>query len=505
MVANQKIAKTTFSRLWVIDGVAGPTNAPSYKGQARGGALTWDLGDLTPVYSPSETEYDKFDVTDIIQGQEGLPSIPLEFRYPLAYSDMFALARRRCEITPMFHFGSCKDPRDHNSGWSDGKVLVISQGVVTTYSTGEVGALDSSQRAIIPENLAVTGRTAYEIKPVLPAIQADTQVTDEVIDVAICDSISCGGCGPASDGAQHLFALVSDSSGSPGLPAKVVYTTDGGATWATSPITSLGLAEAPSAMSCVGPYLVVVSNASISHHYLRTADLIAGLGGWTEVTTGYVGSGPPNDLVSLGADRTYIVGDGGYIYLLTDATQGVTVQEAGSVTAQDLNAIHAVDRDNVVAVGNANAVLVTTNGGSTWAAVTGPIAATVLNTVWMVTDQIWWIGAADGNVYYTIDGGDNWDAKTFQGSGTGSVADICFATREVGYLIWNDTGNLRGHAYRTIDGGYSWYRLPEQAVTWPTSRQLNAVVAATARGVENVSLWGGLAVDGSDGRLIKAA
>ena len=72
-------------------------------------------------------------------------------------------------------------------------------------------------------------------------------------------------------------------------------------------------------------------------------------------------------------------------------------------------------------------------------------------------------------------------------------------------MIWNDTGNLRGHAYRTIDGGYSWYRLPEQAVTWPTSRQLNAVVAATARGVENVSLWGGLAVDGSDGRLIKAA
>lgn len=503
MPINAKLAKSSFSRVFVQEGAPSPNLEPQYYGLSRAGALTWAQGDISPVRIPSDSRYDDFVTIDTIKGAQGLPSLPIEFRKELAASRVLELVQRGCDIGLQIHLGQCKDPRDSNAGWSDGHVIVIPGAGITNFSTSELGALDSDQRAILMETIEVTGQRIYQIKPLKPSLKAGTLITDEVIDVAICDSVTCGSCGLPSDGAQVMFALVADSSGSPGLPAKVVYTSDGGATWASSPITSLGLAEAPDAMACMGAYLVVVSNDSQSHHYILIADLLEGLGGWTEVTGGYNASGKPNDIHVVHANLAFVVGDGGYIYKLTDPTAAVTESSSGDVTTQILNAVSGVGEDFIIAVGASNAVIATFNGGATWATITGPVAAVALNGIAAQTDQLYLVVTGGGELWYTLDGGTNWTEKAIPRTGTGSCADIVFVTREVGYIA-HTVSNV-GYVYRTIDGGYSWYELPEGTLTMPTMRAANALAVPSDPGVENVLLIGGLAADANDGVLILAS
>ena len=500
MVAT-KLAKTSFSRVFMSEGGANPGTAPSYEGLARLTGFSWPQGDVTPVRVPSDRAYEQFDTVDIIRGDQGLPSVTLENRYQLTASRFLALVRKGCEVDLQLHYGRCANPADFNGGWSDGKVLVLEKALPTSYDTGDLGALEPGERAPVLETLPFTGQDWYEIKPITPGAQAAALVTDEVIDVAICDSVACGSCGLPSDGCQVVFALVGESSGSPGLGAKVLYTIDGGATWASVGISTLAIGEAPSALACVGTNLVVTSNASASLHYTPITDLVDGAPTWAEVTTGFVSGGEPNAIHSLSPTETFIVGDGGYVYFTDDPTSGVEVLTAGGTTVEDLGSVFAFDRDNIVAVGANNAVIRSTNGGSSWAVVTGPIAATVLNDVHMITDLIWFVAGANGNLYYTRDGGENWTAKAFTGSGTGAVEAVTFVTRVVGYLSHTLSG--AGRVYRTIDGGFSWYLLPEGTGSFPTNDRINALAAC--RNDVNVVFAVGLGADGEDGIVVKAA
>ncbi len=503
MVSKAKIARSSFSRVFAQEGTSAPNLVPQYWGLARAGAPSWAQGDVTPVRIPSDTRYDDFDVVDTIKGAQGLPNMPIEFRKELGFSRALQLTQQGCPLSLQIHFGQCKDPRDANGGWSDGHILVMPGSEITDWSATELGALDSDQRATLMETLAFTGERLYQIKPIAPEEQAAATVTDEVLDVLICDAVTCGICGLPSDGAQIMFALVSDSSGSPGLPAKVVYTSDGGATWASSGISSLGLAESPTQFACMGQYLVVISTDSDSHHYILITDLLAGLGGWTEVTGGYVGAGSPVGISVSHPSLAFVVGDGGYVYRMTDPTAAVVAVTSGDVTTENLTGVHAFGDTFAVACGANNAVIATFNGGDNWSTITGPIAAVALNRVFAHTDQLWWIVAANGNAYYTLDqGADGWTAKAFAGSGAGNAEDIVFVTREVGYIAHSDTVNNIGYVLRTIDGGQSFYRLPEGTLTWPTYRQSNALAVPDAKGVENVLLVGGLATDADDGILI---
>lgn len=501
--ARSKNLKTSFSRVFTQEGGAGPANPPVYQGQAMAGTVDWALGDVTKVEEPSADSYDNFDIVDTIKGTRGLPTLGITARMQRTLSNFLRLARKGCEVDLQVHIGSCKVPSDFNGGWSDGKVLVLSRANMTNYSTDQLGALQSDDRAMVMETVPFTGLDYYEIGPMLASIQGAAAITDEVLDIVICDAINCGACGLPSDGCQVAFALLSDSSGSPGLPAAVAYTTDGGSTWTRRAITTLGLAEAPSALACVGTNLVVVSEASNSLHWIPIADLTAGEGTWAEVATGFVGGGEPRAIVSLSPTETWIAGAGGYIYFSDDITSGVEVQTAGDATTQDLSAIAAADANTLVAVGASNAVLVTTNGGSTWAAVTGPAVGVVLNTVALQSDLVWLVGTAGGQLFYTLDGGENWTEKTFSGSGDGQVRDIAFSTPQVGYMA-HDTSAAVGRVFRTIDGGFSWYQLPEATgQTFPTNDRINALAAC--EGSPNVLFAGGLAGDGEDGVVIKAA
>ena len=495
------VLKAGQSRVWLTENGASPANAPTYLGQARADSIDYSLGTVTPIRQPSPTQYGKFDIIDTFRGAPDLPSLSIEQYLQPVVSRLLKIANKQCALDLQIHFGTCERP-DQFQGWTIARILENAQ--PQNFSTSPLGALDPADEAAILETLNLQGTRLYDVKQLRAEELASAEVTDPVIDVVICDSATCGSCGLASDGCQVVFALGGGTSGSPGLPAELNYTADGGVTWGTTVITTLGLAEVPDAMACVGTNLVVVSEDSESLHYAPIADILAGTEVWTEVTTGFETGGGPRAIVSLSSSLTWIAGAGGYIYFTANPETGVeVVLEGGALTAQDLNSIHAIDEYNIVAVGAANAVLVSVSGGQTWSLITGPTPAVVLNCVVMTSQGTWLVGTAGGQLWFTLDGGASWTQKAFPGSGAGQVRDLAFSSRNVGYMA-HDTATPTGRILRTIDGGNSWVVLPEEkGQSIPDNDQITAVAACIDD--VNVVFGGGVAANGTDGFLVKFA
>jgi hypothetical protein len=463
--------------------------------------VSWPQGDLTPIRIPDPNAYGKFETIELQRGQQGLPTLSIESRLTRDLSELLALVRKGCAFDVQLHAGVCEDPRDFNNGWE--KIYILEGALATSYDTTELGALDSDQDVPVNETVPLSGLDYYEVKRLVATEIGGTELVQAVVDVIICDSAQCGECGIASNGCEKIFAVTLSAGGSPGLPAEVVYSPDAGATLGETNVSTLAANEDPNGLACVGQYLVVISEDSVSLHYASLVDILEGTETWTEVTTGFVALKGPLGIFSVSAVKTWIAAETGYIYFSEDVTSGVEVQTAGSLSVQDLNAIHGSDDRNLVAVGASNTVLYTNDGGSTWASVTGPDVGVNLNTVWVRSATEWLIGTAAGKLWYTRDGGVTWVEKTFPGSGSGVVRDIQFATPSVGYMAHSTTA-VAGRILRTLDGGNSWYVLPEAAgQTIPENDYIGAIAACSED--PNIVFAGGLAGNAVDGILLKLA
>lgn len=277
---------SAFSRVFLIENRAGPTSVPVYQGQWRAGALSWPQGDVTLMYQPDPNQYGSFKVVGKVPGEPSNPELVLQARYTLDRSEFLRLLRKGCDNDVQVHMGLCKDPRDFNGGWD--KILIFEAGRQTDYSTDDLGALEPSQRAQVNEETTVTGETVYEVSRLSLTKKAEAEVYREIVAMAICDAASCGACGLPSDGCNRIYAITNSTGASPGLQAQVVYSDDGGLTWAVDIINSIGLAENPNDAACVGLNLVVVSEDSDSLHYAPLLDILNGVSTWVEVTTGFV-------------------------------------------------------------------------------------------------------------------------------------------------------------------------------------------------------------------------
>lgn len=500
------ITRTGYSRVFLLEQRANPDNAPQYEGVWKAGALKWDQGNITVVRVPADGQYDAFTPVGKIIGAPGNPDIDLTAIYSATeLSKMFQLARRGCDNDVQIHIGNCQDPKDFNGGWT--KILALEAARPSSYSTEALGALDPSERSLIHETIPLTAEDAYEITRINFGRFADVPLTREAMSVAIIDAINCGECGLPSDGVSKVFTLENYAAGSPGVNAQIVATGDGGKTFVESTIDTLGAAQGANRIIGSGVYLVVISpstGGSGSIHYSLLSDILRGglPGQWTQVLTGFVATKGPRAGHSLGSTLNWFVGEGGYVYFTTDITSGVLVQDAGGNTQSNLNSIHGVDSQTLVAVGDNNAVLVTYNGGNTWTAITGPAVGVNLNTVFLRTNLEWWVGAANGRLYYTRDGGVTWREKLFPGAGSGQVRSVRFSSRQVGYMAF-DGASGGGKILRTISAGNSWYVAPEGTGVIPVNVRINQLAVTK----DNVNVvWGaGLATGGLDGILVKGA
>lgn len=490
------IVSTPYSRVFLIeDGAVNGNTAPTYEGFWKAGGLTFGQGDVTPQRIPSGNAYGQFKIVGTIPGEQDLPELGITARYTFDLSDMLRLVNIGCNHDLQVHMGQCQNPQDFNNGWS--KILVLEQARISNYSTSDLGALEPSENANVNEEVTWQGQLVYEIGRLTATEIAASTVTREIIAVAVCDQAGCGGiCGDSSDGCQKVFFVTLAVGASPGLSADVIWSSDGGATTTLIHITTLAVGESPDDAKCVGDNLVVVSEDSESLHYAPIEDILDGTQVWSEVTTGFVAAHGPTALWSLGPNETWLVGDGGYVYFSSDPTSGVEVQNAGVATVQDLNDIHVLDSTHGVAVGASNAVIRTTDG-TTWGAVTGPAVGVALNAVWMKSEDTWFVLSAGGVLYRTNNAGTTWTTVGFSGSGAGVGRDIYFVNDTVGYLA-HDSAAPVGRMFRTIDGGKTWYVLPEDG-SMPDNDRINSVVGCSV----NTVFGGGLGPAGTDGYAVK--
>lgn len=416
----------------------------------------------------------------------------------------FQLGDLSCPFNLYLPVGVCEDLSDFLAGWQD-IVEIVSWAEGTSVNEGDRMSWEEDNQ--VEDAVAITLEAKYAIGALSFSPEAASDVSREVVDVVYGGGLQCGDCGPNDDGTRRIYAVTKSSgAGSPGLPAEVVYSYDGGATWAQTNIDGFGATEDPLAIDIVGSKLVVIGADA---YYWATINRQGVPGTWTKVTAGFVAAGTPADLYVLSPQEVFFVGEGGYVYKSIDITAGVSVVDAGSATTANLLRIHGDGNNTLVAVGADSAVIKSVNRGAQWATTNAEPSAIPLDiySIAVKGPETFLLGTGlSGRIFYTLDGGETWVEKPFTGSGAGYVRDIVFATDEVGYFV-HDDNTPTGHIWATWNGGASWVRNDggsARLLNWPVIDRVNriAVPGSTRQvGANNVAL-ACLAGDGSDGALL---
>lgn len=326
---------------------------------------------------------------------------------------------------------------------------------LTEYSTDEESAYSQEDNGEVIVNAPFKGEPLIVHMWRLQAAMVDTDLTTEsILWIAKCQDEECADdCGPAED--CFLIAGTTAADGTPEL----LVSDEAGAYWTV--IDFDGTNNTPAWTSaidfgaCLGSLNIVGSSGDGAYAWATDID-----GVWTTVATDAEGNSlttfPPYAAAIFSPSNIFIVGDSGYIWKSVDGGVSISTAnggDAGNATTEDLHSVQFVTNLFVLAMGDNNAIVVTENGGSTWVAVTGPTAQALVNiNDFIALDKNRWIlGYADGEVWYTEDGGTTWaqDGSINMFLSVNGFAECgCGRVLMVGEDLDND-----GLIYENVDSG----------------------------------------------------
>jgi photosystem II stability/assembly factor-like uncharacterized protein len=489
-MADQTILAQGNVRVFIQEDGINPAAAYKYYGCMSMDSPSQDQGTPDPVYCPSSTQRNKWEIIDDIPKAQALGSFDFTQHASRYLSEVWMdFKRRGCKVNLQAVAGSCSRPDDFTQ-W-DAKIAFMSARL-STLGMSPLNPLSGDDNAAVDWTGTFNFRDWDVIRAILFGEVADSTLLTEALDGFYYDTAQCGECGAPSDGCNALYILAAASTGSPGLSGQLLYSLDKGATWAGLDINSLA-GKTPDRFAPMGDKVVVVSQASASHHYARVSAINAGtIGAWTQVTTGYVATKGPRAIYVKNSSAAFIAAAGGYIYYLTNPTGSVSVLTDGSISAQNLNDISG-SGNTIVAVGGSNAMLVSSNGGSTFSLVTGPVVGVNLTSVWCQSSQIWLVGTGTGRLFYTLNAGSTWTEIGLGVAGVTVINDIRFFDDVVGYLAAEVNGAAT--VFRTTDSGNTWQNTSPHISGLPAAVRANFVFPCG----RNRVLAGGRKTVGGDG------
>jgi len=299
----------------------------------------------------------------------------------------------------------------------------------------------------VTQEVSLQFNDIFTIKPLISTDLTPSALTGRVIaDISVCDSdAQCAECDSPTIGCQTLWIV---TNGSPGLygDSRIFKSTDGGTSWTEQTNSMTTDSDNLSSVSCSGNVVVIANGTTAEYQFTNDGGTT-----WSLVTT------PDqiiNDVFVLSDTKIWFAAEGGNIYYSSDKGASIVTQDDGAATAQGLNSIHFADSEKGYAVGDSNAFVATTNGGTAWAAGTGPIAAVDLNVVRAVPNSdIVFVGGTNGILYRSTDKGVTWTtALSGVTAFAGGITDIaiCKCNR---ILVSGNDSNGKGSIRESIDGG----------------------------------------------------
>lgn len=468
------------SRIWVQANGVGPADAMAYmgasnRGYTRGGDLGFPIAGRTNIVRPSPDQFGQFAVVG--QSREAPEQATFPFEIDVMRSQLGLLVEMAEDDVPIgIHIHLGRNSASNKDNW-DSKI-VIPYADLATLSLPAVGAADSD------ESLTWNGELSY----------SDINMVTKVSWTQLIASTIVQNVPATAFGRSRSYAYAVEKGDGAAVVPKLHYTSNFGSTWANTNLTGWTHSEHPADMIYIDGFIVICSNDAGAYMYFQEDAITSP----TEVTSGITATKEPNAIFGFSFAETFMCGDAGYIYKIPGIGKAAVVVDAGISTAQNLNHIDGMN-DTIVAVGAANALVYSTDRGETWQAGTGPIPATVLIKVQVLTDDMWVVAAADGNCYYTLNRGTTWTAMSFEGSGTGSVTAVTFSKKNPAFgLLGHKTAAPLAAVFRTTDGGNTWERIT--LTGYPSSQEVSKFAIWDA----NTMLAAGVATGGTDGILAMA-
>lgn len=468
-----------------------------------GGVTIPEFGTIDPIPVPSPDDSDAY---RFVGRKLNVPELPAATVTFLEKHGSIPRQLQQFGCYNLYNYmGACKDLSDVITGWDD-YVLIYSQGMVENKNLGDRSTWDADDQT--EDELPTKFATIYPIGKLSFGAQAESIITLEVIDGVFANPDSCGDCGGLNDGTKWIYAITKSTGSTPGTAPRLIYTVDGGVNWVQASIDGLGDIEDPAGIEAVGSRLIVYTRnaggpTTSGYYWSQINDKTGVPGTWTKVVSGFVASFQVYDCCVMSNNEVFFCADGGYIYKSTDITAGVSVISPGNATTTALRRLHCDSRtDTIVSVGGSGVVIKSINRGVTWQTTTASPVVATLQAVAVLSSDLYWVGAANGTLWYTLNGGETWTQSTFSGSGAGQVRDIVAVSDEVIYIS-HDTATPTARLFTTWTGGTFWTNTAPRINNMITANRFNRI-AVPQKGVHvsiaaNIVLLSGLAGNGSDG------
>lgn len=477
-------------RVFIQEDGTNPAAPYNYYGCVMLDSPNQDLGAPDPVYCPSSTQRNKWDIIDDIPKTPSLGSADFTAHAEVTLREIWwDLKRRGCKFNMQAVIGTCQRPDDFHK-W-DSKLVFMGTRLTNLGMSG-LNALAGDENAVVDFTGSLSFQDWEPVRPIKFGEKGDATILAEIVDGFYFDVAQCGECGVPSDGCNAFYALAVANSGSPGLSGQLAYSLNRGGVVGTVDIPTLGGLSA-NRTAPMGDKVIVVSQATNSHHYSPIASINAGTVDWTEVETGYVATKGPRAIYVKSPNQAFLAAAGGYIYTLSGPTVAAAVLTDGSISTQDQNDIHGSGQV-IVSVGGSNSILYSENGGDSFSLVTGPAAGVNLTAVWCLSSTVWLVGTGAGKLYYTLNSGTSWTEISVT-AGISVINDIRFENDVIGYMSVEIGG--AGRVYRTTDSGNTWHFASPHIHSLPTNQRVNFVYPC---GINRV-LVGGRKTVGGDGML----
>ena len=486
-------------RVWSVEGGVHPTRAPQFLALGKFSddpAIT--IGEETKVSAPDPNNFGRDIQIGSVPGESERASLSIGIRSTMQKSILLDWKNKRCRVDIFALIGKCGNPQDFTEGGE--KWVYFPDGKISGHAFENFGAYGLDENNPTNESVPMTAEDYYELLYMRNDQIGSSVTTREIFTIDVYSGDICENC---PDQCSKVLMTMAGASATPGTQPVLLYSDDGGESWASQTINTLFSNENIVDGAVVGNALVLISNTANEIHWTDINELYEGaVNTWNQVNSGFVAAKNANAMTVADVRHIWIVGNGGYVYFASNYKVGVEVQDAGVATSQHLRSVHAFDSKNVIAVGDSNAVIHSSTGGSTWESVTGPAIGVNLGACWMWSDTVWFVGegaGGTGKLWLTVNSGLSWTQVGLPAT-YNRIYKIKFVSEAEGYLLASDGSQT--YVLRTITAGYEWVVLPQGKKGTPVDNTYLTDLDVCNK-YANTAYAAGLAPNGTAGIAIK--